>query len=112
MLIGFGLLLLGLHVLVPDFAAWRYGVSPLDENGKAYLIAAGARDLSLGFMTLYLLKYHRAALGMYLLCMLIIPIADTIVVLQYSTATWKILPHAIGVVGIAAVAYCAKREQH
>lgn len=110
-LIGIGLVVLGLHVLLPDFAAWGYGVTPLDENGKAYLIAAGARDLSLGLMTLYLLKRHRTALGMYLFCMLIIPVADTIIVLQHGTAIWKILPHAIGVVGIAIIASFAMKEK-
>ena len=47
----------------------------------------------------------------YLFCMLIIPVADTIIVLQHGTAIWKILPHAIGVVGIAIIASFAMKEK-
>ena len=72
MLTGIGLVMLGLHVLAPDLAAWGYGVAPLDENGKAYLVAAGARDLALGLMTLHLRKHHRSTLGIFFLCIIFV----------------------------------------
>lgn len=109
-LTGVGLIILGLHVLATDFAATGYGVSPLDANGKAYLLAAGARDLALGMTTLYLLKCNRSALAAYFFCMLTIPIADTMIVLGYGNAIWKIWPHAIGAVGIAVIGIFAFRE--
>ena len=111
-LTGFGLILLGLHVFLPDLAAWGYGVDPLDANGKAYLVAAGARDLSLGLMTLYLLKYHRSSLGMFFVFMMIIPIADTLIVLQHGSAAWKVLPHAVGLIAIAIISYSAFQENN
>ena len=110
-LTGLGLILLGLHVFAPDLAAWGYGVEPLDANGKAYLVATGIRDLALGLMTLYLLRNFRASLGMFFLFMLVIPLADTLIVLQHGTAAWKILPHAVGIVAIAVIAFCAFKEQ-
>ncbi len=110
-LTGAGLILLGMHVFVPEFAAWGYGVEPLDDKGTAYLTATGARDLSLGLMTLYLLKYHRAAIAIFMLCMLVVPVADTLIVLKYGEQVWKILPHAVGIVGISAISYFAFAEQ-
>ena len=110
-LTGIGLILLGLHVLIPELAAWGYGVTPLDANGKAYLFAAGARDLSLGLMTLYLAKCHRSTLGMFFLFMLVIPIADTLIVLIHGTAWWKVAPHAAGLVVIGVISYFAFQEK-
>ena len=110
-LTGAGLIVLGLHVFLPDLAAWGYGVTPLDANGKAYLVAAGARDLSLGLMTLYLLKYHRFTLGVFFLFMLIIPIADTFIVLNHGTSAWKIFPHAAGLIVISVISYLAFQER-
>ena len=106
-----GLILLGLHVAVPDLAAWGYGIEPLDDNGEAYLIAAGVRDFSLGLMTLYLLRQYRGALGVFFLFMLVIPVFDTILVLRYATEVWKIFPHATGVIGLAVISFFAFREQ-
>lgn len=110
-LTGIGLILLGLHIFIPDFAAWGYGVSPLDPNGKAYLAATGMRDLSLGMMTLYLLRNFRASLGMFFLFLLLIPIADTAIVLLYGTHPASVLPHAVGIVAIAIISWLAFGEQ-
>lgn len=110
-LIGIGLILLGLHVFAPELAAWGYGVTPVDQNGTAYLIATGARDLALGLMTLFLLGNYRQCIGVFLLCMLVIPIADTIIVLRFGAASWKVLPHVAGLIGIAVVAFSAFKEQ-
>lgn len=110
-LIGIGLIALGLHVFAPSLAAWGYGVTPVDQNGTAYLQATGMRDLALGLMTLYLLSRFRRSIGVFLMCMLVIPISDTIIVLQYGTASWKILPHAAGLIGIAVIIFFAFKEQ-
>ena len=110
-LTALGLILLGLHVLFPDFAAWGYGVDPVGDNGKAYVTAAGFRDLSLGLMTLFLLQNHRSALGWFFVLMMIVPMADLIIVLQYGSAAWKVLPHAIGLIGIGVIAFSAFKEQ-
>lgn len=110
-LTGIGLIALGLHVFLPDLAAWGYGVFPLEPNGKAYLVAAGMRDLSLGLMTLYLLGAHRETLGMFFLFLLVIPIADTAIVLVHGSNPVKILPHAVGVVALPIISWLAFREQ-
>ena len=110
-LTGIGLIVLGLHVFLPDLASWGYGVSPLEPNGKAYLVAAGMRDLALGLMTLYLLKNFRAAIGMFFLFMLIIPIADVSIVLMHGSEPIKILPHAVGVVALAIISWLAFGER-
>lgn len=110
-LTGTGLILLGLHVFVPEFAAWGYGVYPLEPNGEGYLIATGMRDLSLGLVTLYLLKNFRASLGMFFLFLLVIPIADTVIVLMYGSSPTKVLPHAVGIVALAVISILAFGEQ-
>ncbi len=110
-LTGIGLIVLGLHVFLPDLAAWGYGVHPLEGNGTAYLVAAGMRDLSLGLMTLYLLKNHRSSIGMFFLFMLVIPVADTAIVLTQGSHPAKVLPHAVGIVAVAAISWLAFREQ-
>jgi hypothetical protein len=110
-LTGVGLIVLGLHVFLPDLASWGYGVSPLESNGKAYLVAAGMRDLSLGLMTLYLLKNFRAAIGMFFLLMLVIPVADTAIVLMHGSNPINVTPHAVGIVAVAVISWLAFGEQ-
>lgn len=111
-LTGIGLIVLGLHVFLPDLAAWGYGVTPLEPNGKAYLVATGMRDLSLGLMTLYLLKHFRAAIGMFFLFMLVIPIADTAIVLMHGSNPINVLPHAVGIVAVAIISWLAFKERN
>ena len=96
---------------MPDLASWGYGVSPLEPNGKAFLVATGMRDLSLGLMTLYLLKNFRAAMGMFLLLMLVIPVADTAIVLVHGSNPVRVLPHAVGIVAIAVISWLAFGEK-
>lgn len=110
-LTGIGLIVLGLHVFLPDLAAWGYGVTPLEPNGKAFLVAAGMRDLSLGLMTLYLLTNFRAAIGMFFLLMLIIPVADTAIVLMHGSNPVSVMPHAVGIVAVAVISWLAFGEQ-
>jgi hypothetical protein len=110
-LTGAGLILLGLHVFVPEFAAWGYGVYPLEPKGEGYLIATGMRDLSLGLITLYLLRNFRAALGMFFLFLLVVPIADTAIVLKYGASPAKVFPHAVGIVVLAVISMLAFGEQ-
>ncbi len=110
-LTGVGLILLGLQCLVFPGAADGYGVSPIDEEGFAYLLATGMRDLSLGLITIYLLLRFRPALAVYFAFLAIIPIADTLIVWNYGNSTLSLAVHLVGVVGLCTIAACAFAEQ-
>ncbi|MEL7498632.1 MAG: DUF4267 domain-containing protein [Planctomycetota bacterium] len=110
-LTGVGLILLGLQCLVYPGAADGYGVSPLDANGTAFLLATGMRDFVLGLVTIYLLLRHRATLPIFFLIMIILPLADTLIVLKYGTQLIGILPHVVGIVGLSVIAWFAFHEQ-
>ena len=102
---------LGLQCFVYPGVAAGYGVSPVDENGFAYLLATGMRDVFLGIATIYLLLRFRAALPVYFLAMLLIPIADTAIVLRYGNTLASVWPHVTGIVGLAIISYFAFQEQ-
>ena len=108
---GVGLILLALQCFVYPDVAKGYGVSPVDDNGFAYLLATGMRDLFMGVATIYLLLWHRTALPFYFLAMLIVPIADTSIVLRYGDSWISTLPHVIGIIGLAVLSWLAYREQ-
>ena len=107
---GIGLILLALQCFVVPWAAEGYGVSPIDENGFAYLLATGMRDLFMGIATLYLLLHHRSALPFFFLAMIVVPLADTLIVLRYGDSLLATGPHVIGLVGLALLSYLAHRE--
>ena len=104
---GISLVLLAIQCLVYDGAAEGYGVAPIDENGKAYLLATGMRDLALGVMTLFLLIKFRPCLPIYFLIMTIIPIADTLIVMNYGNSMASTTLHVIGIVGLLALSLLA-----
>lgn len=108
---GIGLILLAVQCLVYPGAAEGYGVSPIDDNGFAYLLATGMRDLFFGLVTIYLLLNFRAALGFYFLAMLIVPIADTLIVLRYGNSLLSLWPHVAGMLVIGALSFLCFREQ-
>lgn len=108
---GIGLILLAVQCLVYSGAADGYGVSPVDERGKAYLLATGMRDLSLGLMTLYLLFNYRACLAIFFLIMTIVPVADTLIVSRYGNSLINLGPHVIGLIGLLIISYFAYREK-
>jgi len=110
--VGMGIALLGLGLLslfAPEFASEGYGI-PLGDERSAYLIATGMRDIVLGLVALALLWRHRGAIPLFLLCMLILPIADVAIVLAHGKAWPGVLPHAGGAVGIAMLAALALRD--
>lgn len=110
-LTGIGLVVLGLQCLVFPGAADGYGVSPLDKNGFAYLLATGMRDLSLGLITIYLLLRFRPALSVFFSLLTIIPIADVLIVWNYGNSLLSLGVHLVGVVGLSVIAVCAFAEQ-
>ena len=108
---GIGLIMLAVQCLVYPGAAEGYGVSPVDERGFAYLLATGMRDLTLGILTIYLLLNFRAALGFFFLVMLVVPIADTLIVMQYGNSLFSIWPHVGGLVVLAVLSILCIRER-
>jgi len=108
---GLGLVLLAVQCLVDRGAAENYGVAPLDGNGFAYLLATGMRDLFLGIVTIYLLLKFRAALAVYFLAMLVVPIADTLIVVRYGDSWLSIWPHVAGILVLASLSFLCFREQ-
>ncbi len=110
-MIGIGLILLAVQCLVYPGAAEGYGVSPLDERGFAYLLATGMRDLTLGIITIYLLLNFRAALGFFFLAMLVVPIADTLIVMRYGNSLFSIWLHAGGLAFLATLSILCIRER-
>ena len=109
---GVGLILLAVQCLVYPGAAEGYGVSPIDDNGFAYLLATGMRDLFFGIVTIYLLLNFRPALGVYYLAMLIVPIADALIVLRYGNSLLSLWPHVAGIFVVGALSILCFREQH
>lgn len=107
---GIGLILLAIQCFVYDGAADGYGVSPLDANGMAYLIATGMRDFSLGLITLFLLLKFRKALPVFFLLLAIVPVADTLIVIGYGNSTLSLAPHVIGLVGLLVISFFAFQE--
>ena len=108
---GLGLILLAIQCLIYPGAAEGYGVSPIDEKGFAYLLATGMRDLFFGLVTIYLLLNFRAALGVFFLAMLIVPIADTLIVLRYGNSLLSTWPHVTGIFVIGILSFLSFREQ-
>ena len=109
-LTGIGLILLSIQCFVYPGVAEGYGVWPVDENGFAYLLATGMRDLFMGIATIYLLLRFRDALAFYFLAMIIVPVADTLIVLRYGESWISIWPHVAGMLVLAAISFAAHRE--
>lgn len=107
---GIGLILLALQCFVYPGVAEGYGVAPVDDNGFAYLLATGMRDLFLGITTIYLMLRFRAALPFYFLAMIVVPVADTLIVLRYGDSMLSTLPHVAGIIGLAVFSFFAYRE--
>ena len=103
-------MLLAIQCFVYDGAADGYGVSPIDSNGFAYLLATGMRDFSLGLITLFLLLKFRQALPVYFLLLAFVPVADTLIVIRYGTSILSLAPHLIGLIGLLVISFFAFQE--
>ncbi|QSB14557.1 DUF4267 domain-containing protein [Natronosporangium hydrolyticum] len=102
-LLGAGIIVIGLRFLIsPETAATNFGV-PATGSGEAsaYLATKGVRDIASGLFGLLLLaRGLYRTLGGFLLLAALIPIVDTVIVLNHGGS----LPVALGIHGATAAA--------
>ena len=86
-ILGVALIVIGIAALVaPGFAAAHYGIDATTSSGLVFVRAAGARDIAIGGILLGLFAFQSETrmLGIAVLIATLVPILDTLSVLQAS----------------------------
>jgi len=96
-LLGVALIAIGVTaVLAPDFAAKSYGVEVTTLPARVWVRAAGVRDIAIGGILLGLLarRVEATSLGITVLLATLVPIVDSVIVLQTSGVRPAVILHA------------------
>ncbi len=96
-LLGVGLVAIGVAALLaPAFAAGFYGVDATTLSAHVFVRAAGVRDIVIGGILLGLLarRIETRTVGIAVLIATLVPIVDTVSVLQASGAQPALILHA------------------
>lgn len=96
-LVGFGFIAVGVAALLaPGFAATLYGVDATTLSARVFVRAAGARDVAIGAILIGLLarRSDTRSLGIAILGATLVPIFDTVSVLQASGVQLALILHA------------------
>ena len=114
-LLGLSLVAIGLIAqLAPGLAATFYGVEARTLPALVFVRAAGARDMVVGGILIYLLvrRVENRTLGIVLLIATLIPIVDALGVLQASGMSPAFILHAGSILPILilAIALIAGRD--
>lgn len=101
--VGISLIAIGaIAVVAPETAASMFGVPVTSNETRAYVWAAGGRDIAIGslFLVFLALRVNRRVLGASLLVAAIIPVGDALVVYIYGGTQGKypLLLHSLGIV--------------
>lgn len=106
-LLGLGLVAVGIAaLLVPGLAAAVYGVDATTLSARIFVRAAGVRDLAIGGILLGLLarRIESRALGIAVLGTTLVPIVDSLNVLQGSGLRLAVILHAGSILPIVFLA--------
>ena len=105
-LLGLLLVAIGVAAMVaPGFAAASYGVDAT-FSAHAFVRAAGARDVAIGALLLVLLarRVDTTTLGIVVLVTTLVPIVDSVIVLQASGLRLAVVIHAGSILPILILA--------
>ena len=96
-LLGVGLVAIGIAaVFAPGFAATLYGVDATTFAARVFARAAGARDVAIGAILIGLLarRCDNRTVGIAVLGATLVPVFDTVSVLQASGLRLQLILHA------------------
>ena len=96
-LLGLGLVAVGVAaVLAPGFAATLYGVDATTFAARVFVRAAGARDVAIGaiLIGLWARRCDTRTMGIAVLGATLVPVFDTVSVLQASGVRLALILHA------------------
>jgi hypothetical protein len=96
-LLSVGLVAVGVSaVLAPGFAATLYGVDATTFAARVFVRAAGARDVTIGAILIGLLarRSDTRTMGIAVLAATLVPVFDTVSVLQASGLRLALILHA------------------
>lgn len=96
-LLSVGLIAIGVAaLLVPGFAATLYGVDATTLSARVFVSAAGARDIAIGMILIGLLvrRSDTGTIGIAVFAATLVPIFDTVSVLQASGMQPALILHA------------------
>lgn len=101
-------------LLVPDIASALYGVDATTHSARAFVRAAGARDIAIGGILLGLLARHveSRTVGITVLATTLVPIVDAVIVFQASGVRPATVLHAGSILPmlILAIALIGARD--
>jgi hypothetical protein len=106
-LLGVGLVAVGIAaVLAPGFAATLYGVDAPTLSASVFVRAAGARDVAIGAILIALLarRCDTRTLGIAVLGATLVPVFDTVSVLQASGMRLALILHAGSILPMIVIA--------
>ena len=96
-LVSVGFIAVGVAALLaPGFAATLYGVDAITLSARVFVRAAGARDVAIGAILIGLLvrRSDPGSVGIAVLGATLVPIFDTVSVLQASGMQLALILHA------------------
>ena len=106
-LLGVGLVAVGVAaVLAPGFAATLYGVDATTLSATVFVRAAGARDVAIGAILIALLarRCDARTMGIAVLGATLVPVFDTVSVLQASGMRLALILHAGSILPMIVIA--------
>jgi hypothetical protein len=106
-LLGVGLVAVGIAaVLAPGFAATLYGVEATTLSASVFVRAAGARDVAIGAILIALLarRCDARTMGIAVLGATLVPVFDTVSVLQASGMRLALILHAGSILPMIVIA--------
>ena len=106
-LLGIALVVIGVvALLAPGFAAASYGVDATTPSALAFVRAAGVRDTAIGaiFLALLARRVENTTLGIVVLVATLIPIVDSVIVLETSGVRLPVFIHAGSILPLIVLA--------
>lgn len=106
-LLGVGLVAVGVSaVLAPGFAATLYGVDATTLSARVFVRSAGARDVAIGAILIGLLarRCDTRTMGIAVLGATLVPVFDTVSVLQASGLRLPLILHAGSILPLIVLA--------
>ena len=116
-LVSVGLIVVGVTALLaPGFAATLYGVDAITLSARVFVRAAGARDVAIGAILIGLLvrRSDPGSVGIAVLGATLVPIFDTLSVLQASGVQLALILHAGSILPmmVLAIALLGRRDNN
>ena len=114
-LLSVGFIAVGVAALLaPGLAATMYGVDAITLSARVFVRAAGARDVAIGAILIGLLarRSDNRSVGIAVLGAMLIPIFDTVSVLQASGVQLALILHAGAILPIMVLAIALLRDNN